>query len=193
MILTKAELRTIYRKRRSELTVEEIQFFSQQIAYQVTLFCAARPGLNHFHLFLPIDRLKEVNTHYIKDYLLGACKSLYTSKINSTSNEMETVSLDYETLLEVNVLGIPVPAGNQIVESDILRVVFIPLLAIDLHGNRIGYGKGYYDRFLAGLNPNVLKIGLSFFEPIESVPAASFDIICDYVITPNNCISFLKE
>jgi len=166
---------------------------SQQIADQVTLFCGARPDFNHFHIFLSIDRLKEVNTYYIKEYLLGACKSLYTSKINPKSNEMEVVSLDHETLLEVNDFGIPVPVSNQIVEGHILEVVFIPLLAIDIQGNRIGYGKGYYDRFLVGLNPTILKIGLSFFEPIESIPAEVFDITCDYVITPDNCINFSKK
>ena len=193
MILTKAELRTIYRKRRAELSSEKIQSLSQLIADQVTLFCGARPDLNHFHMFLAIDRLKEINTYYIKEYLLGACKSLYTSKINPKSNEMEVVSLDHETLLEVNDFGIPVPVSNQIVEGHILEVVFIPLLAIDIHGNRIGYGKGYYDRFLVGLNPTILKIGLSFFEPIESIPAEVFDITCDYVITPDNCINFSKK
>jgi 5-formyltetrahydrofolate cyclo-ligase len=193
MILTKAELRTIYRKRRAELSSEEIQSLSLQIADQVTLFCGARPDMNHFHIFLPIDRLKEVNTYYIKEYLMGACKSLYTSTINPKSNEMEVVSLDHESLLEVNDLGISVPVSNQIVKGDILEVVFIPLLAIDIHGNRIGYGKGYYDRFLAGLNPTVLKIGLSFFKPIESIPAEAFDIRCDYVITPDNCINFSKK
>ena len=67
--------------------------------------------------------------------------------------------------METNDWGIDEPKGGKIISPDKIDVVFVPLLACDYRGNRIGYGGGYYDRFLAQCKPDVLKIGLSFFPP----------------------------
>jgi 5-formyltetrahydrofolate cyclo-ligase len=70
-------------------------------------------------------------------------------------------------------------------------VVFVPLLAFDKQGNRVGYGKGFYDRFLANCKPETIKIGLSFFE-VENEIADVFnnDIELDYCVTPNKIYTF---
>jgi 5-formyltetrahydrofolate cyclo-ligase len=78
------------------------------------------------------------------------------------------------------------------VSTEQIQAVFVPLLAVDLKGQRIGYGKGYYDQFLATINPKVIKIGLSIFEPIAQIPSESFDIPLDYCITPKNMFNFSK-
>ena len=64
-------------------------------------------------------------------------------------------------------------------------MILVPLLAYDLQGNRVGYGKGFYDRFLAKCNANVQKVGLSYFEPLDSIgDAESFDIKLNSCISP---------
>ena len=72
-----------------------------------------------------------------------------------------------------------------------MEVVFIPLLAYDKNGNRVGYGKGFYDKFLAECHPNTIKIGLSFFEPEEIISdVTTSDIQLNYCVTPNRIIKF---
>jgi len=72
-----------------------------------------------------------------------------------------------------------------------MEVVFIPLLAYDKNGNRVGYGKGFYDKFLAECNPNTIKIGLSFFEPEELISDINTsDVQLNYCVTPNKTFKF---
>ncbi|MDR9457609.1 MAG: 5-formyltetrahydrofolate cyclo-ligase, partial [Salegentibacter sp.] len=72
-----------------------------------------------------------------------------------------------------------------------LDLVFIPLLAFDKTGNRVGYGKGYYDRFLDSCKPGVIKIGLSFFEAEEEIKEMfETDVALDYCVTPNRVYQF---
>jgi 5-formyltetrahydrofolate cyclo-ligase len=70
-------------------------------------------------------------------------------------------------------------------------VVFVPLLAFDKKGHRVGYGKGFYDRFLSDCKPETIKIGLSFFEAEESISAIlPSDIRLDFCVTPTEIIVF---
>ena len=72
-----------------------------------------------------------------------------------------------------------------------IDVIFIPLLAVDTQGHRVGYGKGFYDRFLAQAKPDVIKIGLSLNEPIEPIEDLNtFDVALDFAITPLSTYRF---
>ena len=72
-----------------------------------------------------------------------------------------------------------------------IEVVFVPLLGYDLKGNRVGYGKGFYDRFLSECKPETLKIGLSFFEPEELITDVFVeDVKLDYCVTPKETYQF---
>ena len=187
---SKSELRADFKQRRSALSEKELGEFSEKIAAFVQLFCATYPSLDHFHLFLPIRRHHEVDTHLIRAFLNERNKVVYTSYINPISNEMETVLLEAEAELIEDSYGIPIPKKLNPISASRIQVVFIPLLAVDLSGNRIGYGKGYYDRFLAKLNPETLKVGLHLFDPVSKIPKESFDIPLDYCITPKKIINF---
>src|SRR5690606_20730654 len=93
---------------------------------------------------------------------------------------------DEHTVLHSNRWGIPEPVGGTEVGADILDAVLVPLLAFDTDGNRVGYGKGFYDRFLAQCRPESLKIGLSFFEPLPGISDVSEqDIRLSACITPH--------
>ena len=75
-----------------------------------------------------------------------------------------------------------------------LDVIFIPLLGFDKQGNRVGYGKGYYDRFLHQCKPEALKIGLSFFEAETTLiqDTTEHDVPLDVCVTPTQVYSLLK-
>ena len=70
-------------------------------------------------------------------------------------------------------------------------MVFVPLLAFDKKGHRVGYGKGFYDKFLSECKPDAIKIGLSFFEPEELITDVfESDVKLDYCVTPNSIHAF---
>jgi 5-formyltetrahydrofolate cyclo-ligase len=71
-----------------------------------------------------------------------------------------------------------------------VQVVLVPLLAYDGKGNRLGFGKGHYDTFLGSLPHSVIKIGLSFFPPEDTLPVEPHDIPLNYCITPEQVWAF---
>ncbi len=72
-----------------------------------------------------------------------------------------------------------------------IEVVFVPLLAFDQQGHRVGYGKGFYDQFLSECNPETIKIGLSFFETEDTIDDVfELDIPLNYCVTPSKIYQF---
>ena len=71
--------------------------------------------------------------------------------------------------LQENAWGIPEPVDAEEVEVSEIDAVLAPLLVVDKQGNRVGYGKGFYDRFFAACRPDVKRLGLSYFEPVENI------------------------
>jgi 5-formyltetrahydrofolate cyclo-ligase len=95
------------------------------------------------------------------------------------------------TKIKKNEYNIPEPVYGLEVPVTKIDVVFVPLLAFDLKGNRVGYGKGFYDKFLSECKPETIKIGLSFFEAEELIDDISEnDIQLDSCVTPNKIYFF---
>ena len=95
------------------------------------------------------------------------------------------------TKFQKNKYNIYEPVDGLEVPNAKIEVVFVPLLAYDKKGNRVGYGKGFYDNFLSKCKDDVIKIGLSFFEPEEAIDAISpTDIRLDYCVTPTSLFNF---
>ena len=88
-------------------------------------------------------------------------------------------------------MGIPEPLNGNKIKINLIEVVFVPLIIVDKIGNRVGYGKGYYDRFLSNCDKKVIKVGLSFFDIIEKIEDTTYsDIRLNYCITPKKIIKF---
>lgn len=186
----KARLRENYKSKRAQLTSAERLQYSFEILNQFKIWLSTRDDLTHFHLFFPIEKQNEANTYVIKEYLEANQKKVYTSIIKSKSLEMDTFLLNPKTVFEEGKMGIPFPVNAEKVETDCLQVILVPLLVFDKAGNRIGFGKGYYDVFLKGLNPKVVKVGLSYFLPEEKIPFEAHDMPLDYCITPGKIFIF---
>jgi 5-formyltetrahydrofolate cyclo-ligase len=103
---------------------------------------------------------------------------------------MQHILLQENTCITVSKFGIPEPQQGIEVLAHSIDVVFVPLLAFDKKGHRIGYGKGFYDRFLKQCAPEAQFVGLSFFAPENKIPSASHDIALDYCVTPTNIYTF---
>jgi 5-formyltetrahydrofolate cyclo-ligase len=187
--MTKTELRAQYKALRKNLSEESIEEMSLAIANSVLELDIW--DKTYFHVFLPIEEQKEVNTEFLLHLLSGKDKEIVISKTDFTTRKMTHFLLTDNTKIKKNEYNIPEPMDGIEVPSSKIQVVFVPLLAFDTKGNRVGYGKGFYDQFLAECTPETIKIGLSFFEA-ETFIADVFekDIRLDFCITPKNCYRF---
>ncbi|NRB60663.1 MAG: 5-formyltetrahydrofolate cyclo-ligase [Winogradskyella sp.] len=187
--MTKPELRKKYKTLREELSINQIEDFSLDIANQLLKLDIWNESF--YHIFLTIQEQKEINTEYILNILAGKDKNIVISKSNFEDYSMIHYLLTDNTRIQKNSYNIPEPVDGITIESKQLEVVFVPLLAFDENGNRIGYGKGFYDRFLNDCKCETIKIGLSFFEAEQkSFEAADNDVRLDYCVTPNQVYSF---
>ena len=117
----------------------------------------------YYHLFLQIAEKKEIDTSYILTLLQGRDKEVVIPRIGK-ENQLEHLLLTDNTRIVKNKWNIPEPLNGLQVPVEQIEVVFIPLLAFDEKGHRVGYGKGFYDIFLSVCRPDTLKIGLYLFE-----------------------------
>lgn len=188
----KKELRQKYKALRRELSLEEIESNSLSIANKL-LQLDIWDRL-YFHLFLTIEEQKEINTEFILQILAGKDKEIVVAKTDFNSIQMTHYLLTDNTKFKKNEYNIPEPVDGIEVPVSKIDVVFVPLLAFDTKGNRVGYGKGFYDKFLSQCQPETIKIGLSFFEAEEEIiDVYTDDIRLDYCVTPNKIYTFLKK
>ena len=187
--MTKQELRKKYRDLRSRLSSEEIRNNSIAIANEILKL----PIWNaeFFHVFLSIEQLKEVQTEPILSILSGKDKHIVLSKTEFKTSSMKHFLLTDNTKIITNSWNIPEPVNGIEIKPEKIDVVFVPILAFDSHGNRVGYGKGFYDKFLRACRPETLKIGLSFFEPEEIIVGISNnDVSLDMCVSPVRTFQF---
>jgi 5-formyltetrahydrofolate cyclo-ligase len=197
----KADLRARFRARRHALTDADWQQRCQRIAALTIEQLGASPGA--VHTFLPIVRQREVDTWPVVRYLwtLTPAARVAISRTDFGAKILIHCWLMPETPLVENRLGIPEPAmGNdELIMNDeewqladtVFDVVLVPLLAVDERGQRVGYGGGYYDRFLSQCRPDCRKIGLSLFEPVADIADVwPGDVRLDGVVTPERVYLF---
>ena len=189
---TKTELRQEYRQLRKQLSGAEVNDLSQKIAKQVGNWLDGQESLMQFHLFFPIAKFNEVNTFYLQQLLEQRGKTLYTSQVNREEDRLDTLLLPSEAAFFLDEWGIPVPQESLRVPTTKIQVVFVPLLAYDSYGHRLGFGKGFYDKFLSSLEQSVIKVGLSFFPAEEAIPTEPHDVPLDYCITTDRIRAFVR-
>ncbi|RAR49868.1 5-formyltetrahydrofolate cyclo-ligase [Flavobacterium lacus] len=185
----KKELRLQYKVLRSKFSQQEIEEKSMAIANQLLrLNCWDK---TYYHLFLTIEELKEIDTEFILQILAGKDKEIVIGKTDFQTRKMTHFLLTDNTKIKKNEYNIPEPMNGLEVPVSMIEVIFVPLLAFDKKGHRIGYGKGFYDQFLAECNPETIKIGLSFFEAEDEIEDIfKLDIPLNYCVTPSEIYQF---
>lgn len=185
----KKELRLKYKALRNQLSSDNWDEMSLAIANKIVTLPIWEK--TYFHIFLPISEQKEVDTEYILHLLSGKDKEIIISKSDFQTREMTHFLLTDNTKIKKNEYHIPEPVDGIEVPTHKIEVVFVPLLAFDKAGHRVGYGKGFYDKFLAECRPETIKIGLSFFEAETSIEDVfEQDVKLDYCVTPNSVYGF---
>ncbi len=189
--MNKAEARAHFLNMRKSLSEKQVEEANMAILAQFETLDFS--GIKYLHLFLPIAVKNEVNTQLLANWLrenLPAIR-LVLSKSDTEQHTLRHFVWDENTILHTNQWGITEPNGGLEVEEKELDMILIPLLAYDLQGNRVGYGKGFYDRFLAKCNANVQKVGLSYFEPLDLIEDTdSFDVMLNACINPEKIWRF---
>ena len=185
--MTKSELRTLYKSKRKALLPEEVIEISLQILDNLKILDIWKNSV--FHVFVPIAKNHEINTFHLIDYIFTKGKTVVVPKVEGL--EMLNCEISPDVNWTTGKFGVPEPLEYELIDSERIEVVFLPMLICDKKGNRVGYGGGYYDRFLEKLNPNVIKIGLNFFSPISEIEDVEiFDIPLDYCVTGEEIVSF---
>jgi len=187
--MDKKQLRLHYKNLRNNLQSDKIHHQSLTIANN--LLTLPIWDKTYYHLFLTISEFNEIETEYILQILMGKDKEIVISKSYFAQRKMIHYLLTENTKIKKNEYNIPEPLDGIEVPSQKIDVVFVPLLAFDQKGNRVGYGKGFYDNFLKECRSDVVKVGLSFFEAEELISDANvLDIPLDFCVTPNKIYQF---
>jgi 5-formyltetrahydrofolate cyclo-ligase len=150
-------------------------------------------GIRFLHVFLSIEKFSEIRTLAIVVRLWRDFSAISTvvPRVNSESLVLDHLKYDRNAKLIENRWGILEPEGDEFVEIEKIDLVLVPLLAFDRRGFRVGYGKGFYDKFLSQCRADCLKIGLSYFPPVDEISDIDdFDIKLDFCITPEKVWKF---
>lgn len=186
--MIKAEVRKRAIAQRKILSEADMELFNQALLDHFSSLDFT--SVKVIHIFLPISEKKEPDTFLLIDWLT----------IHHPEIKIIVPKADFDTALMRNYVY-PGKAGlvknpYHILEPQAgelhtgpVDVVLVPMLAFDLKGYRAGYGKGFYDRFLSELT--TLKVGLSFFEPVEQIEDINvYDVCLDLCITPKKIYQF---
>ena len=184
--MTKSELRKLYLEKRAGLSTDDVSTISTAIAD--TFFFAINPAaVKTLHCYLPIDKFNEPDTRLIFQRIWQEFPELTTTvpRIDFATGELTSVVYSSTCPVVQNKWGVSEPEGGTVIHPEAIDVAIVPLLCFDERGYRVGYGKGFYDRFLAKCRPNCKKIGLSFFPPVEKIEDVhEFDVPLDLFISP---------
>lgn len=188
--MLKAELRKKYTQKRKALSPDEAFLLSEKIFENF---------INHFnpqegekvHVFIPIPARKEIDTQIFVQYFLAKNIRVYVPKI--VGDKLINIEIFENTVFETNSWGILEPVSNEDSGENNFQYVITPLLYCDRKGNRVGYGKGFYDGLFQSISADTKKIGVNYFDPDEYVDDVwENDIPVDYLVTPTEVLSFLS-
>lgn len=190
--MNKSELRKIYLAAQKKLSAEERKTLSAHIAER---FFAEidLAKINFLHIFIPIEKFYEIDTNLIVEKIRRDFPHVETvaPRVNFQTGEMESVKFTSATEFVQNRWQIREPQSSETIENQKMDLVVVPLLCFDRNGFRVGYGKGFYDKFLRTTRPDCQKIGVSYFAPVEKISnVADFDVKLDCVVTPETVFRF---
>lgn len=189
--MVKSIIRQQYLAKRNNLDTDELKVLEEKIVERFGTL--SLQGVAHLLSYYPIPSRKEFNATVCENLLKLENPSLhvYWPRLNEADTTMDVIEVTSDTELIRNKYDILEPAGEEFAEPQIIDAVFVPLIAFDTKGFRVGYGKGYYDRFLKRCAQDVVKIGFSYFDAIDTIEDIDeFDVPLNYCITPMRVYEF---
>ncbi len=189
--MVKQEIRKIYVEKRQQL--DPAQFLAQSKKMLHHFERLRLPLINVALSYYPIPGRNEFDVSACETVLLARhpATTIAWPRLQQGDQHMEAISLGHEPAWSTNRYGIPEPVNGIPVSPLHVDLVLVPLLAFDKKGYRVGYGKGYYDRYLSFCRPGVIRVGFSFFECLDEIEDINeFDVPLNYCITPMRVYEF---
>jgi 5-formyltetrahydrofolate cyclo-ligase len=189
--MQKINARQLYREKRMALSEQERVKLDDLML--IRFQTADLPFIASLLSYWPIEENNEPDTHLFTEFLKfrnPEVKVCYPVS-NFTTGVMNAVATDIDTAFTKQDLNIFQPDHGEILRPEELDMVFVPLLIFDKRGYRVGYGRGFYDKYLAGCRKDCIKVGFSYFEPVDAIDGRhEFDVPLDLCITPQNVYVF---
>ena len=189
--MLKSEARKIYRERRNAIAPAEREKLDDLLLIQFQKLNL--PFLHTVMSYFPIEENKEPNTNLFTEFLefRNPALNLAYPKINAETRTLQAVLTNADTAFQKGIYDVPEPIGDHFISPGAFDLVLVPLLICDHKGFRVGYGKGFYDRYLPYCRDNCIKIGFSYFDPVAEITDKNdFDVPLDLCITPDNVYVF---
>ncbi|MDZ4716249.1 MAG: 5-formyltetrahydrofolate cyclo-ligase [Cytophagales bacterium] len=189
--MTKKELRKLFLDKRKKLSPGECAQFNQTL-HSFFFSAVDLSFIRVLHTYLPMEKNNEPDTWAIVDRLRREFPHIRISipRVGPTE-ELENIFFEGLHQIASSPWGIPEPRQGVPTPIEKIDLVIVPLLAVDQRGNRVGYGRGYYDRMLRNVREDCVKVGLSFFDPVVVIEDAErLDVPIDRCITPQGVTNF---
>ena len=189
--MTKQELRKIYKAKRIAEDPKKRLRLDDLMLLQFQDFDYG--GIHSLLTYWPMAEKGEPNTHLFSSYLRHLLPGLrITYPVSDMhTHQMQAMLIDEDTVYRTNEWGITEPQKGTIIDPSEIDMVLVPMLICDAEGYRVGYGKGFYDRYLAQRRNDVVKMGLSYFEPVAYISDRDqFDVPLSFCITPQHIYEF---
>ncbi|TVR18070.1 MAG: 5-formyltetrahydrofolate cyclo-ligase [Balneolaceae bacterium] len=184
--MNKAELRKYFLKKRAALSLQFVDEKSREIVKRIVNLDAFKQA-KVIHCYASISKKREADTVEF----ISACKRLGKTIIMPKvlpKGEMVHIEVKNQTLFKENKWGVEEPLEGKSVQADYPDFIVVPMVAGDNNRNRIGYGKGYYDRFLS--RTKGVKVGILFecqmFDGL--LPTEVFDVPLDMLVNEKEVI-----
>jgi 5-formyltetrahydrofolate cyclo-ligase len=187
--MNKALIRKSYKLKRLELSSSDLKEISLKIIVHLTNeFNFSEKLVN---LFLPIQKFNEIDLSPLIDKVLSRKGLICINKTDFKNHSLTPYLFSQQNQLEISDFGIPEPLCGTTVSPSKIHYVIVPMLAFDNNGNRVGYGKGFYDAFLSECNEEATFIGVNHFnDSIQINDIQKHDVALHYVITPEKIYKF---
>lgn len=179
---SKKDIRRIIKEKRSSITEEERERLNQTI-YNKAIDSEYYKNAKTIFIFISFN--DEVDTLRIIKKSLEDGKMVCVPKVISKEEGMVAVRINDFKDMTLSNYGILEPKDTtNIVKENLVDLTFVPGLAFDKKGGRVGYGGGFYDRFMKNMKKDSKKIGLAYsFQVLDEVPMEKHDLFIDGIIT----------
>jgi 5-formyltetrahydrofolate cyclo-ligase len=183
--MIKAEARKFFLEKRRAIMASDKSKWDDLILFQFQNL--SFPKIKSVFTYVAMPKFAEISTDAIISLLKSKNPDIKVAYpvCDFKKQTMIAILASTETPFVNNKYGTLEPEGTEVLAPDEIDVVIVPLLCFDQQGYRVGYGKGFYDKYLRDAKPNCIKLGLSYFEPIKRIDDSdNFDVPLDYCITP---------